>query len=209
MQTAWRAATLLIVAGAIGAVVYLFVPERSGEPTAVVQEKLNMSDELILSSTAFKNTGTIPSKYTCDDENINPPLSISGVPEGTVTLALIMDDPDIPQQFKDEMGIDSFDHWAVYNISPEITDIAEGFDPEGSEVLNGKGEVGYTGPCPPPEYEPTEHRYFFKLFALDSELSFDETPTKGELLEAMEGHIISQTELVGLYNRSDPDSASE
>jgi Raf kinase inhibitor-like YbhB/YbcL family protein len=202
MRTAWRAATLLLVAAVIAGAVYLIVPDRSENQPAKVAEVLKMENKLTLKSIAFGSGETIPSKYTCDGENINPPLSISGVPEGTVSLALIMDDPDIPQQFKDDRGIDSFDHWAVYNISPELTNITEGVEPEGSVGENGRGDTGYTGPCPPPEFEPTEHRYFFKLYVLDSEFSFDATPTKGELIAAMEGHIISQTELVGLYDRA-------
>ena len=214
MQTALRAAALLLAAGVIGGVVFILAPDRVNDvPTEEKQEKEQieitetMEKQLELISTAFENGSTIPSKYTCDEDNINPPLSISGVPDGAVSLALIMDDPDIPQQFKDERGIDSFDHWTVYGISSKMTSIAEGVEPQGSAGINGRGNTGYTGPCPPPEFEPTEHRYFFKLYALDSSINFVNTPTKNELLSAMEGHIISQTELVGLYDRS--DSASE
>jgi Raf kinase inhibitor-like YbhB/YbcL family protein len=203
MHSAWRAATLLLVAGSIAGAVYLIAPDKTKDQPATAVEALNMQNSFSLSSHVFEKNGTIPSKYTCDDQNINPPLLITGIPENTVSLTLIMDDPDIPQQIKDERGIDTFDHWLVYNISPEVTVFAEGIESVGQPGLNGRGEAGYIGPCPPPEYEPTEHRYFFKLYALDTKLSFPKNPTKAELMEAMEGHIISQTELIGLYDRSE------
>jgi Raf kinase inhibitor-like YbhB/YbcL family protein len=203
MRTAWRAATLLLVAGSIAGAVYLIAPDKTNDQPATDVKALNMQNSFSLSSQVFEKNGTIPSKYTCDDQNINPPLLITGIPENTVSLTLIMDDPDVPQQIKDEIGIDTFDHWLVYNISPEVTVFAEGIESVGQPGLNGRGEDGYIGPCPPPEYEPTEHRYFFKLYALDTKLSFPKNPTKAELMEAMEGHIISQTELIGLYDRSE------
>jgi len=202
MQKASRAITLLFVAVIIAGIVFIMMPDRPTEKSASASSSLINMSPLTLTSSSFKSGEMIPSKYTCDADNINPPLSISGIPEGTVSIALIMDDPDIPKEVKDARNIEEFDHWAVYNISPELTDIKEGVEPEGKSVLNGMGETGYIGPCPPPEYEPTEHRYFFKLFALDSMLDFDTEPTKSELLEALEGHILSQTELVGVYDRS-------
>ena len=157
---------------------------------------------LTLTSSAFTHGGTIPEMYTCDGVNINPPLTISGIPEGTKSLALIVDDPDIPQVFKDQRGIDSFDHWTVYNLPPDTTEILEG-SVVGSVGLNsrGEGESAYTGPCPPTEYEPTEHRYFFKLYALSGTLNFIKAPTKAEVEQAINGMVIQQAELVGLYDR--------
>ena len=172
----------------------------------VVQQdkKTSMTNNAFsITSPAFEHNGSIPRIFTCDEEGAsNPELQISGVPEEAVSLAMLMDDPDIPQVFKDERGIDSFDHWTLFNIPTDTTGILEG-ESVGTVGVNGRGENGYTGPCPPPEYEPTEHRYFFKLYALDTELDLSEGATKGEVLEAMEGHIIEQTELVGLYDRAE------
>ena len=154
---------------------------------------------LTLRSTAFENGGTIPSRYTCDgDRAVNPPLEIRGVPEGTVSLALIMDDPDVPKALRPD-GV--FDHWVVFNIPPETTTIAEGEIPPGVSGANGAGQNAYTGPCPPPQYKPSEHRYFFKLYALDAMLELVPGATKAEVEAAMEGHIIEKTELVGVYRR--------
>jgi hypothetical protein len=160
----------------------------------------SMTTKLSLTSPAFEQGSSIPSQFTCDAENISPPLLISGVPEGAKSLALLMDDPDIPQVFKDQRGIDSFDHWTLFNISPETTEIAQG-GVTGVAGANGAGENAYTGPCPPAEYEPSEHRYFFRLYALDTELSLQAGAKKAEVLAAMEGHILGEAELMGRYKR--------
>ena len=182
-----------------------FGTNRISPPGDVVSTDTTNQDEsmgnLTLTSSAFEHNGKIPAKYTCDDENINPPLVINGVPEGAQSLVLIMDDPDIPQQFKDDRGTDSFDHWPVFNISPDTVKISENTEPEGTAGLNGRGESGYIGPCPPSEFEPTEHRYFFKLFALDITLSLKDSATKADVEKAIDGHILEQTELIGLYER--------
>ena len=153
-----------------------------------------------LTSAAFENNGLIPSKFTCDGDNINPELSISGVPADTKSLALIMDDPDIPEEITQSRGIKVFDHWVLYNISPETSVIGEG-SAAGAQGLNTSGKTGYTGPCPPAQYEPKEHRYIFKLYALSNTLNFIKAPTKKELEQAMEGNIIGTAELVGRYRR--------
>lgn len=156
---------------------------------------------LKLTSSAFENGGVIPSKYTCDgDRLLNPPLSISGVPVGTKSLVLLMDDPDIPQHFKEGLGIEAFDHWVLYAIPPETTEIKEG-NTIGSLGLNTAQNEAYTGPCPPPEYEPTEHRYIFKLYALSGTLNFIKAPTLGEVKTAIKGMIIDEAELTGTYDR--------
>lgn len=161
----------------------------------------NSSMNFLITSPAFKNNETIPAKFTCDGRNINPPLLISDIPDGTVSLALIMDDPDVPKVLKPD-GM--FDHWVVYSIpvAPGQTAIEI---PEDAKMfvsgLNGTGQESYTGPCPPPEYEPTEHRYFFKVYALSTELSFLAPPKKSDVESAMKGFIIDSTELVGLYDR--------
>lgn len=146
-----------------------------------------------LSSSAFAQGGKIPSKYTCDGEERSPPLHIEGVPEKAACLVLIMDDPDVPPTVRpDRMWV----HWVVYNIPPHITDIAENTPPPG--ILGaGTGRVGYQGPCPPDR----EHRYFFKLYALDTMLTLKEGATKEEVEKAMKGHIIAQTEYMGRYER--------
>lgn len=143
-----------------------------------------------LKSPAFENYGDIPSKYTCDGNNVNPPLSISEVPEEAESLVLIVDDPDAP------MG--TWVHWTVWNIDPQTKEIQENSLPEGAvEGMTDFGTSGYGGPCPP----SGKHRYFFKLYALDTKLQLPPETTKEKLERAMEGHILVQTELIGLYSR--------
>jgi len=143
-----------------------------------------------LTSSAFTNHQSIPVKYTCDGKNVNPPLTISDVPENAKSLVLIMDDPDAP------MG--TWVHWTVWNIDPKTKEISENSLLEGAiEGITSFGKPGYGGPCPP----SGTHRYFFKLYALDTSLSLPKTATKAELEKAMTGHIINTEELVGLYSR--------
>lgn len=147
--------------------------------------------EFKLTSPAFNHGSQIPSKYTCDGENINPHLVIHGVPERAKSLALLMEDPDAPA------GL--WVHWVVWDISPETKEIREHTAPNGAwEGANSGGEQGYTGPCPPPGI----HRYFFRLFALDSRLKLPEESTKEELETAMAGHILATAELMGTYART-------
>jgi Raf kinase inhibitor-like YbhB/YbcL family protein len=155
-----------------------------------------------LTSSAFENNGTIPAKYTCDgDGKLSPPLAIAGVPEGSKSLVLIMDDPDIPQFAKEKHGIEVFDHWTVINIPPETTEIPEGAT-VGQAGLHSAGEEGYTGPCPPPQYEPKEHRYIFVLYALSEALHFDEPPTKQQVLDALAPLALAKATLIGRYSRA-------
>ena len=146
-----------------------------------------------LFSTAFAQGANIPSKYTCDGDELSPPLRIEEVPEGTKSLVLLMEDPDVPPFVReDRLWI----HWIVFNIPPHIREIAENVQPPG--VLGaGTGRLGYQGPCPPDR----EHRYFFKLFALDEQLSLKEGATKEALEKAMSGHILAQAEYMGRYER--------
>ncbi|PIP55905.1 MAG: YbhB/YbcL family Raf kinase inhibitor-like protein [Candidatus Zambryskibacteria bacterium CG_4_9_14_3_um_filter_42_9] len=151
-----------------------------------------------LESPAFADGEFIGSKYTCDEINISPPLKISGVPIEAKSLVLIMDDPDVPRVLRPD-GV--FDHWVVYNIPSTTTNFLEGKF-EGVVGNNGKGEAKYTGPCPPTQYQPTTHRYFFRLYATDiPTLNFIKVPTKQEVLTAIEGHIIDEIELMGRYDR--------
>ncbi len=154
-----------------------------------------------LASDVFNDGGTIPTEYTCDGEGIHPPLSISGVPTGTKSMVLLVDDPDIPKDLKKKRGIECFDHWVVYNIPKDTTEIEEG-ESVGKEGLNSGGTRGYVGPCPPPEYEPTAHRYFFRLYALSKQMRFAKPPTRTEVLTALESCVLAETQLMGIYDRS-------
>ncbi|MGZ8551935.1 MAG: YbhB/YbcL family Raf kinase inhibitor-like protein [Chitinophagaceae bacterium] len=138
-------------------------------------------------STVFSHNGHIPSEYTCDGKDINPPLEVSDYPGVTKTLALMMEDPDAPG------GV--FDHWLVWNISPNEP-IAEQANP-GISGTNDFGKTGYGGPCPPSGV----HRYYFKVYALDTKLDLLPGADKTSLLEAMNGHILAEGEIMGLYQR--------
>jgi Raf kinase inhibitor-like YbhB/YbcL family protein len=144
--------------------------------------------ELILKSPAFENNTQIPAKYTCDGKDISPPLTIERLPKETKSMALIVDDPDAP------MGI--WDHWIVWNIAP-TTKIEENQVP-GSEGTNSFRKQSYGGPCPP----SGTHRYFFKIYALDTLLNLKPSSQKKDLEKAMQDHIIAQGQLVGLYHRT-------
>ena len=148
-------------------------------------------------SPAFENSDEIPSKYTCDGADINPPLLWTGIKENTRSLVLIIDDPDAPDPHAPKM---TWVHWIVYNITPNVRKLEENikFLPaKALEGLNNWKRTGYGGPCPP----IGRHRYFFKLYALDTNLEFKHIPTKAEVEEAMRGHIIQRAELIGLYQK--------
>ncbi len=147
-----------------------------------------------LISQAFEYEGKIPSKYSCDGENVNPPLTISEVPAKAQSLVLIMDDPDVPQSVRED-GM--WDHWVVFNIPPDTKDIPENQEPRGTAGLGTNGKTGYFGPCPPDR----EHRYFFKLYALDSKLDLPEGTDKLTVEKEMQGHVIDQAVLMGRYER--------
>ncbi|HWY79172.1 MAG TPA: YbhB/YbcL family Raf kinase inhibitor-like protein [Candidatus Sulfotelmatobacter sp.] len=151
---------------------------------------------MTISSPAFADHTIIPTKYTCDGESINPQLILSDVPEKAKSLVLLMDDPDVPKTIKPD-GV--FDHWVIYNMDPAVKEIDEHSTPPGKQGLNSIGQEGYTGPCPPDH----EHRYFFKLYALDITLDFPDSSkvTKQLVIDSMQGHILEESELVGLYNR--------
>lgn len=161
------------------------VPEK--EAKTMAGEK----SELKLTSSAFVDGATIPDKYTCSGEDVNPPLSISGVPENTQSLVLTVDDPDAPG------GL--WDHWILFNIDPTVTEIEENSVP--SSALLGTTSFGnrkYGGPCPPPGIP---HHYNIKLYVLDIILSLNAGASKTEVEQAMESHILAQTKLTGLYGR--------
>jgi Raf kinase inhibitor-like YbhB/YbcL family protein len=152
-----------------------------------------------LRSSAFVAGGQIPSRYTCEGDDISPPLAWSGAPDGTRTFALIVDDPDAPDPKAPKM---TWVHWVLYDIPSEVTSLAEGasgrLPPGIREGRNDWKRTGYGGPCPP----VGRHRYFHKLYALDAELPDLREPTKAKLEAAMEGHILAKVELVGTYQKS-------
>jgi Raf kinase inhibitor-like YbhB/YbcL family protein len=154
-----------------------------------------------LTSPDFQANEKISSKYTCDGENVNPPLEISDVPSGAQSLVLIMEDPDIPKEIKEKIGLEVFDHWVHFNIPPGTKTIKEGTSPVGISGNHTRGEAKYTGPCPPAEYEPSEHRYIFKLYALDINLNLPVGSTKTQVESSMQNHIIERAELIGRYKR--------
>jgi Raf kinase inhibitor-like YbhB/YbcL family protein len=145
-------------------------------------------EKLLVKSPAFENGKPIPTKYTCDGANVNPPLTIDGIPEETKTLVLTVDDPDAP------MG--TFNHWVVWNIPPTTRKIEENTFP-GTRGISTSGKHTYDGPCPP--YET--HRYFFKVYALDIKLNLKLNSTIKDVEKAMKGHTLAEGELVGLYSR--------
>ncbi|OGZ27407.1 MAG: hypothetical protein A2365_02950 [Candidatus Nealsonbacteria bacterium RIFOXYB1_FULL_40_15] len=141
-----------------------------------------------LSSPAFENNDFIPQKYTCDGKDVNPPLEITDAPEGTKSYVLIVDDPDAMT------GV--WDHWLVYNIKPDTNIIEEDSVP-GIQLENSFAKDSYGGPCPP----SGAHHYRFNLYALDTELKLHPKSSKQDLIFAMEGRILAQSELLGLYTR--------
>ena len=144
--------------------------------------------ELVVKSPAFETNKLIPAKYTCDGEDVNPPLTIEGVPEKTKSLALIVEDPDAPA------GL--WIHWVVWNIPPTGA-VQENAVP-GTEGLNTNKKHSYHGPCPP----GGTHRYFFKVYALDTKLNLGVFAEKEDLENAMQSHVLAEGELMGLYRRA-------
>jgi len=151
---------------------------------------------LTITSSDFAHMGEIPLVHTCDGQDTSPKLSWSGVPNGVSSLAMIVDDPDAPDPAAPKT---TWIHWVLYNMAPDscgLTSAAQ-LPPGTREGLNDWKRIGYAGPCPP----VGTHRYFFKLYALDITLPDLGTPTKADLEKAMIGHVVAQTELIGLYRR--------
>jgi Raf kinase inhibitor-like YbhB/YbcL family protein len=146
-------------------------------------------ETLSIKSPAFESNKLIPAKYTCDGANVNPPLTIEDVPEETRSLVLIVDDPDAP------MG--TWNHWIVWNIPPTTRKIEENTIP-GTEGISTYRKHAYGGPCPP----YGTHRYFFKVYALDTKLGLNPYSQKEDVEKAMEGHVLAKGELLGLYRRT-------
>lgn len=168
----------------------LFTASLSLYPLTAGGKEAKMTNAFRLASSVFENNGSIPSKFTCDGKDVNPPLSIQGVPAGTKSLALIVDDPDAPRGM--------WVHWVVWNIDPKIAEIREDSVPKGAaQGMNDFRKRDYGGPCPP----SGTHRYFFKLYALDNLPDPGPKGEKTDLEKAMQGHIISQTQIIGTYKR--------
>jgi Raf kinase inhibitor-like YbhB/YbcL family protein len=151
--------------------------------------------DIKLTSSAFEEGGMIPSKYTCDGQDISPPLTWDDVPANTESIAVICDDPDAP------MG--TWVHWVLFNIPPDVTSLPEGV-PRQKTLSNGARHgqndfrnFGYGGPCPP----GGTHRYYFKLYALDTAFNLEAGITKSRLVDAMKGHILAEGQLMGKYRR--------
>jgi len=151
--------------------------------------------DIKITSSAFEEGGLIPPKYTCDGADTSPPLQWDVVPEGTKSIALISDDPDAP------MG--TWVHWVLFNLPADTRELQENI-PKDEILRNGARQgitdfrrIGYGGPCPP----SGTHRYFFKIYALDAELDLDAGAGKSDLLNAMEGHILAEGQLIGKYKR--------
>lgn len=154
---------------------------------------------LAIQSKAFSNNGKIPETYTCESKDISPELSWSGIPEGAKSLVLIVDDPDAPDPAAPKM---TYVHWVLYNLPPESTGLAENVSksdlPSGTlEGINDWKKPGYGGPCPP----IGSHRYYFKLYALDTKLPNLSPGTKSQVEEAMKGHVLEQATLMGTYQK--------
>jgi Raf kinase inhibitor-like YbhB/YbcL family protein len=145
---------------------------------------------ILVTSPAFAPGEIIPVQFTCDGQNVSPELSWGDIPADAQSLALIMDDPDAP--------VGTWVHWVVYNLDPKLTDLEEGSQNVGIDGENSSRKPGYAGPCPP---KGSSHRYFFKLYALDTRLALDSGASKGDLEQAMHGHILGFGQLMGTFER--------
>ena len=181
---------LVILLGLLNAVAC-----SDGEDEPVLEQE-EVAVSIHLTSSAFTEGADIPTKYTCDGEDFSPPLSWTGTPQGTRNIALVVDDPDAPGG--------TWVHWVLYGIPPDMQELPENIpDSElaalgGSKGKNDFGDLGYGGPCPP---RGTPHRYYFKLYALDTELSLGIGVEKEDLLSAMDRHILASGQLMGKYQR--------
>lgn len=154
-------------------------------PSLAVSSTTSMP--LKITSSAFEDQKPIPSEYTCDGKGLNPPLSITGVPKEAQSLVLLLEDPDAP------VGI--FDHWVTFNIPASDFELSEGLEPSGTHGKGTTGNLTYMGPCPPSGV----HRYLFTLYALDTRLPLSEGATKLDVVNAMNGHVLEQAQLIGTY----------
>lgn len=167
-------------------------PEQSPMPS--------MPDDLRFTSFPFSPSESIPSEYTCEGADVSPSLEWTRVPDGTESIALVVDDPDAPGQ--------TFTHWVLFNLPGDATRLPKDVDLDAEvadqdlsprEGANDFGDVGYGGPCPPPGDGP--HRYFFRLYALDTVLDLERGASKAQVTDALNGHVLDETDLVGTYER--------
>lgn len=185
---------LLFYCIALALVFLITTCSRNDNQATLKEERITMTIQL--TSSGFTEGTPIPSKYTCDGEDVSPPLKWRNVPQGSTSLALICDDPDAP--------IGTWVHWVLYDIPPAVTELLEGIPMTGvlasgaKQGTNDFKRLGYGGPCPP---RGATHRYFFKLYALDTELGLKPGATKKDLARAMEGHILAEGRLMGMYKR--------
>ncbi|MBU0906804.1 MAG: YbhB/YbcL family Raf kinase inhibitor-like protein [Nanoarchaeota archaeon] len=155
-----------------------------------IDQNTTANGTLKLISPGFNNNDRIPQKYTCQGENISPPLEISGIPKRTKSLVLTLEDPDAP--------LKTWTHWIVYNLPPENISLAENSLPE--EAMQGENsweESNYGGPCPP----SGEHHYILNLYALDKTLEFSRTPKKSDIESSMRNHVLDHAQLTGIYSK--------
>lgn len=172
---------ILILSAGIFLLIYVFTNNK---------QPLTLQMIMKLTSPAFMHESSIPPKFTCDADNINPLLNISQVPEKANSIVLVVDDPDAPAG--------TWTHWTLWNIDPKITSIAENSVPQGAvEGATSFGRTGWGGPCP----HSGTHRYFFKLYALDNMLDLNPDADASRLTKEMEGHILDQATLIGTYIR--------
>jgi hypothetical protein len=165
-------------------------------PSAATLPEGEQTMSIQITSAAFREGSAIPQKYTCDSEDISPPLAWNGLPPNTKSLALIVDDPDAP--------VGTWVHWLLYDMPAELAGLQEGLSKTstvqgiGAQGTNDFRKIGYGGPCPP---KGKPHRYFFRLYALDTPLNLKPEATRRELEKAMQGHILAQGQLMGTYSR--------
>lgn len=182
---------IIIIAVVVSLVFFLTFQKRPKQEVGIEPTpKATSISKMKLASAAFSENQMIPQKYTCDGDNLSPPLTISEIPENTQSLVLIMDDPDAPSR--------TFVHWTMWNIDPSTREIPERSVPSGAvQGLTDFGSKGYGGPCPP----SGTHRYIFKLYALDEKLSLSENSHREDVEREMADHVLDFTQFIGLYSR--------
>jgi Raf kinase inhibitor-like YbhB/YbcL family protein len=174
----------------VGLCILLLLAGCKGQGDVPASEGGGVDMTIQITSTAFSLGGKIPRIYTCDDQNVSPPLAWTGVPTNTVSLALIMDDPDAPSG--------TWVHWVLYNLPPATSSLEQGKNGGGTDGKNDFNKIGYGGPCPP---RGSNHQYFIKIYALDSKPNLKTGATKAQLENAMRGHILAQGQMMGKYGR--------
>jgi Raf kinase inhibitor-like YbhB/YbcL family protein len=180
-----------ILLGATLAMTGLSLPANNSDAAKPHLKVVNDDAALTITSTAFKANEMIPGKYTCRGSNFNPPLHIDGMPDGAKSFTIIVDDPDAPVK-------GGFTHWLAWNLDQTMIDVIENYK-GGTQGLNeANKKKGYYGPCPP----QGTHHYHFRVYALDKRLTVPATCDKARLLAAMQGHILAQGELIGLYTKT-------